>query len=142
MQVHFRLDLIMEANNIKPGAVREQSDLGPNSLQYRLPKNISRWESRQQSQYGPRREKTCLREFGNNTGTDQPAHPRSLISAFVVRFLESIIIYTCYERSFDFLASRCSLAGWFESHFFGNPEDRFCRFEAHIVKATPLYINY
>ena len=27
----------------------------------------------------------------NNKGTDQPAHPRSLISAFVIRLLESII---------------------------------------------------
>ena len=27
----------------------------------------------------------------NNTGADQPAHPRRLISAFVIRFLESII---------------------------------------------------
>ena len=40
---------------------------------------------------GPRREKTCLRGFANNTVADQPAHPRSLISAFVIRFLESII---------------------------------------------------
>ena len=40
---------------------------------------------------GPRREKTCLRGFANNKGADQPAHPRSLISAFVVRILESII---------------------------------------------------
>ena len=40
---------------------------------------------------GPRREKTCRRGFANNTGTDQPAHPRSLISAFVFRLLESII---------------------------------------------------
>ena len=37
--------------------------------------------------YGPRREKTCLLGFGNNTGADQPAHPRSLISAFVIRVL-------------------------------------------------------
>ena len=29
--------------------------------------------------------------FGNNKGADPPAHPRSLISAFVNRFLESII---------------------------------------------------
>ena len=29
--------------------------------------------------------------FANNTGADQPAHPRSLISAFVVRYLESTI---------------------------------------------------
>ena len=41
--------------------------------------------------YGPRREKTCLRELANNTGADQPAHPRSLISDFVIRFLERII---------------------------------------------------
>ena len=40
---------------------------------------------------GPRRKKSCLRRFANNTGADQPAHPRSLISAFVIRFLESII---------------------------------------------------
>ena len=39
----------------------------------------------------PRFEKTCLRWFANNIGADQPAHPRSLISAFVIRFLESII---------------------------------------------------
>ena len=43
------------------------------------------------SLYGPRRGKTCLRGFANNTGADQPAHPRSLISAFVFRCLESII---------------------------------------------------
>ena len=40
---------------------------------------------------GPRREKPCLRGFANNTSADQPAHPRSLISAFVIRFLKSII---------------------------------------------------
>ena len=40
---------------------------------------------------GPQREKTCLRGFANNTGADQPAHALSLISAFVIRFLESII---------------------------------------------------
>ena len=40
---------------------------------------------------GHRREKTCLRGFANNKGADQPAHPCSLISAFVFRPLESII---------------------------------------------------
>ena len=37
--------------------------------------------------YGPRREKTCLQWFANNKGADQPAHTRSLISAFVIRLL-------------------------------------------------------
>ena len=29
--------------------------------------------------------------FANNTDADQPAHPRSLISAFVIRFWDSVI---------------------------------------------------
>ena len=29
--------------------------------------------------------------FANNTGADQPAHPRNLISAFVIHFLEITI---------------------------------------------------
>ena len=40
--------------------------------------------------HGPRHERTCLWGFVNNTGTDQPAHPRILIKAFVIHFLESI----------------------------------------------------
>ena len=41
--------------------------------------------------FGPRREKTCLRGFANNTCADQPLHPRSLISAFVIRFMGNFI---------------------------------------------------
>ena len=41
--------------------------------------------------FGPQRKETCLRGYANNTGADQPAHPRSLFSAFVIHFLESII---------------------------------------------------
>ena len=44
-----------------------------------------------QELYGPRRVKTCLRGFANNTGADQPAHPCSLISTFVILYLENII---------------------------------------------------
>ena len=33
----------------------------------------------------------CLMSYANNKGADQPAHPRSLISVFVVRCLDSII---------------------------------------------------
>ena len=55
-----------------------------------------------QGPYGPRCEKTCLRGFANNTGADQPAHLRSLISAFVIRFLESaIFILATGEISFS-----------------------------------------
>ena len=51
--------------------------------------NIVPWNST--VRFGPRREKTCLKRFANNKGADQPAHPRSLISAFVICFLESTI---------------------------------------------------
>ena len=55
---------------------------------------------------GPRREKTCLRGFANNTSADQHAHPRILISAFVIRFLESNICeLTISEISFHWLVS-------------------------------------
>ena len=30
-------------------------------------------------------------KFANNKDTDQPAHPHRLITAFVIRYLESII---------------------------------------------------
>ena len=40
---------------------------------------------------GPRRQKICLRVFANSTCADQHAHPHSLISAFVIRFSESIV---------------------------------------------------
>ena len=36
-------------------------------------------------------EKKCLMSYANNKGADQHAHPRSLISTFVVHCLDSII---------------------------------------------------
>ena len=39
----------------------------------------------------PGHEKMCLISYANNKGADQPAHSRSLISAVVVRCLDSII---------------------------------------------------
>ena len=40
---------------------------------------------------GPWREKSCLQGFANNTGEDQTANPRRLISAFDIQLLESTI---------------------------------------------------
>ena len=37
------------------------------------------------------RAKMCLMPYANNKGADQPAHPRSLISTFVVHCLDSVI---------------------------------------------------
>ena len=41
--------------------------------------------------FEPGHEKMCLMSYANNKGADQPAHSRSLISAVVVRCLDSII---------------------------------------------------
>ena len=40
---------------------------------------------------GPGRANTCRMPYANNKGVDQPAHLRSLTSAYVVRPLDSII---------------------------------------------------
>ena len=63
--------------------------------------------------YGPRREKTCLRGFANNKGADQSAHQRSLISAFVIRILESTISkLATSEISTFWLVSVAGETGW------------------------------
>ena len=48
---------------------------------------------------------------------------------------EKYHISTWFKRNFNFLACLCSWGDWFESHFVRNPEDRFCRVEAHILVA-------
>ena len=74
----------------------------------------------------PGHEKTCLMSYANNKGTDQPAHPRSLISTFVVHCLDSIIsLDSIAEISRLQLVSMAAQAGlcldWSET-----PEDTFC----------------
>ena len=64
----------------------------------------------------------------NNTGADQPAHPRSLISAVVIHLLESIISRLAASGISIF---KLVAVAW--AHFTGNPEDRFCRNEAQML---------
>ena len=52
-------------------------------MQFSLKPNVN--------QMGLDAKKPVLGGFANNKGADQPAHPRSLISAFVICLLESII---------------------------------------------------
>ena len=50
--------------------------------------------------------------YANNKGADQPAHPRSLISAFVVRCLDSIIpLVSIFEISCLYLVSVTAQTG-------------------------------
>ena len=82
---------------------------------------------------GPRREKTRLQVCANNTGADQPAHPRSLISTFVIRFLE-ITIYELAtgEISIFRLVTVANETG-LKLALSETPEDRFCRVEAQLL---------
>ena len=43
------------------------------------------------NEYEPGHEKMCLMPWANNKGADQPAHPRSLISAFIVHCQDRMI---------------------------------------------------
>ena len=48
-------------------------------------------------------------------GADQPVHPRSLVSTFVICLLESDHIKTSSKQNFTILTSLCSLGDWFET---------------------------
>ena len=70
----------------------------------------------------PGHEKMCLTSYANNKGADQPAHPRSLISASVVRCLDSIISIDSIPYCYLFLLSVFRL--WFSYYV----SDIFCKF--------------
>ena len=75
----------------------------------------------------------CLMSYANNKGADQPAYPHNLITAFVIRFLDSIIsLDSIAEISRLQLASvaaqACLCLAWSET-----PEDTFCRVVGHFV---------
>ena len=79
----------------------------------------------------------CLMSYANNKGTDQPVHPRSLISAFVVHCLDSIIsLDSIAEISRLLLASLAAQADlcltWLET-----PEDT-----GHVVAQTDLVVKF
>ena len=60
----------------------------------------------------PGHQKTCLMSYADNKGADQPAHPRSLISAFVVRCLCSVMsLVSVTKISSLMLASVAEQAG-------------------------------
>ena len=66
----------------------------------------------------------CLMSYANNKGADQIAHPRSLISAFVIRCLDSIIsLDYIAEISRLYVAAQAGLClAWSET-----PEGTFSR---------------
>ena len=79
--------------------------------------------------------------YANNKGADQPAHPSSLISAFVVHCLDSqLSILSISKVSRPWLASVAEQASlsrtWSQT-----PEDRFSRDVAHIFNTYFVAIS-
>ena len=77
--------------------------------------------------------------YANNKGADQPAHPRSLISAFFFYCLDSIISLDAIaeiSRLWLAVAAQAGLClAWSKT-----PEDTFCRVVAHLqVQLFGLY---
>ena len=81
--------------------------------------------------YGPRQEVSCLRGLRTRKAQNSLCDMRSLISVFVIHILECTVasLATCKISIFKLVL--------FESSFVGNPEDRFCRIEDHMV-LTPI----
>ena len=82
----------------------------------------------------PGHEKTCLMSYAHNKDADQAVHPRSLISAFVVRCLDSVMpLVSVTKLSSLVLASVAEQASlsltWSET-----PEDTFSHDEAQIMQ--------
>ena len=74
----------------------------------------------------------------NNKGADQPAHLRSLISAFAVRYLDSIIS-RFYSWNFKTLPSFYGCTGQFVSFLVRNSRRYVCHVVGHIyIKANYL----
>ena len=71
----------------------------------------------------PGHEKMCLTSYANKAQI-------SLISAFVVCCLDSIISLRFYSRNFKTLASFCGCAGRFVSGLVGNARRHVCHVEA------------
>ena len=73
--------------------------------------------------------------YANNKGVDQPAHPRSLVSAFVVRYLDSIIHILAKSK-----ISRLQLVSVAEQvglcSLVADPEDRFSHDGPHMTTAA------
>ena len=82
------------------------------------------------------RVKTCFMSYSNNKDADQPAHPRSLISAFVIPYLDSVMsLVSVTEISSLMLASVAEQAS-FSLTWSETPEDTFSHDEAQ------MYIIY
>ena len=68
--------------------------------------------------------------YANNKGADQPAHPRSLISAFIVRCLDSVMSLVSVTKISSLMLASVAKQASLSLTWSETPEDTFCRVEA------------
>ena len=83
--------------------------------------------------YEPGHEKTCLVSYANNKCADQPAHPRSLISAFVVRCLDSVMSLVSVTKIICLMLASVAEQASLSLTWSKTPEDMFSRDEARML---------
>ena len=82
--------------------------------------------------FEPGHEKTCLLSYANNKGADQPALPRSLISAFVVRCLDSLMSLDSVTKISSFMLASVAEQASLSLIWSETPEDMFSHDKAHL----------
>ena len=82
--------------------------------------------------YEPGHEKTCLMSYANNKGADQPAHPRSLISSFVVRCLDSVMSLVSVTKISSIMLASVAEQSSLSLTWWETPEDMFSHDDAHV----------
>ena len=70
--------------------------------------------------------------YANNKGADQPAHPRSLISAFVVRCLDSVMSLVSVTKISSLILASVAEQASSSLTCSQTPEDTFSHDEAHM----------
>ena len=78
----------------------------------------------------------CRMPYANNKVADQPAHPRSLISTFVVRSFGSMICMLALSKVSRFLLVSVAEQAGLNLTWSKISEDTFLRDEAHFSKQT------
>ena len=71
--------------------------------------------------------------YANNKGADQPAHPRSLISAFVVRCLDSVMSLVSVTKISSLILASVAEQATLRLTWSETPEDTFPHGAAHMM---------
>ena len=72
-------------------------------------------------------------KYANYNGASQPAHPRRLISAFIVRCLDSIILLPAISKLSGLQPVSVAEQPWLSLTWSQTPENMFSRDVAHFV---------